>query len=150
MPPDYDANNLLITNTIGFLSTHSSEMPGYPFTSVVPYSLDDQQCPVILISNIAQHYHNIRMLPKVSLLVLASDCDDVQAAKRLTWIADAQPVAQDDHVTIDQYYRRFPLSRDYHNTLGFHFFRLLPVRICYIAGFGKIHWYEANQWMDGV
>lgn len=140
------AQELLRTNSSGVLSTHSQEMQGYPFGSVVPYCLDGQGLPIILISHIAQHYHNIQAIPKVSLLVLERGSEDVQMARRLTWVADAQPLTAQEEDTIDQYYQAFPASHNYHKTLGFHFFRLVPVRICYIAGFGRIHWYDAKQW----
>jgi hypothetical protein len=44
-------------------------MPGFPFGSVVPYCLDAQGWPLILISRIAQHTHNLQKDPKCSLLV---------------------------------------------------------------------------------
>lgn len=140
------AQELLRTNNSGVLSTHSQEIPGYPFGSIVPYCLDERGLPIILISNIAQHYHNIQATPKVSLSVLEKSCEDVQMARRLTWVADAQPLTLEDEGSIDKYYQAFPTSHNYHKTLGFHFFRLAPVRICYIAGFGRIHWYDVNQW----
>ena len=42
-------------------SPHSPKaMPGFPFGSVVPYCLDEQGRPLILISRIAQHTHNLQ------------------------------------------------------------------------------------------
>lgn len=143
-----EAHQLLMEGGSGMLSTHAKEIPGYPFGSVVPYCVDDQGMPIVLISNMAQHYHNIHANPKVSLLVVEKGCEDMQTAKRITWVADAQPVAQQDEATMNKYYSLFPASRDYHQRLGFYFFRLLPVRICYIAGFGKIHWYDIKQWLS--
>lgn len=145
--PISEIRQLLEKSDNGMLSTHAKEMPGYPFGSVVPYCLDSHHMPIVLLSNIAQHYHNIQANPKVSLLVVEAGSEDVQMAKRATWVADVQPVANDDEVTISKYYQSFPFSYGYHTTLGFYFFRLIPARICYIAGFGKIHWYEGKDWL---
>ena len=50
-----NARELLLKEYRGVLSTHSKSMPGFPFGSVVPYCLDEQGRPLILISRIAQH-----------------------------------------------------------------------------------------------
>jgi putative heme iron utilization protein len=136
-----EARELLYRAYDGVLSTHSVEMPGYPFGSVVPYCLDRRGRPVILIANIAQHTRNITANPKVSLLVLDRSVDDVQANGRLTLLADACPVPSGDlEETAERYYSFFPDSRDYHKTHAFAFHRLEPVRLRYIGGFGRIHW----------
>ena len=49
------ARELLLKEYRGALATQSKAMPGFPFGSVVPYCLDDQGRPLILISRIAQH-----------------------------------------------------------------------------------------------
>ncbi len=59
------ARELLLKEYRGVLSTHSKSMPGFPFGSVVPYCLDDQGRPLILISRIAQHTHNLQKTPGV-------------------------------------------------------------------------------------
>lgn len=55
-----NARELLLKEYRGVLSTHSKSMPGFPFGSVVPYCLDEQGRPLILISRIAQHTHNLQ------------------------------------------------------------------------------------------
>lgn len=84
------ARELLLKEYRGVLSTLSKSMPGYPFGSVVPYCLDAQGHPVILISRIAQHTHNLQKDPKCSLLVGERDAEDVQAVGRLTVMAEAR------------------------------------------------------------
>ena len=63
------ARELLLKEYHGVLSTHSKAMPGFPFGSVVPYCLDAEGRPLLLISRIAQHTHNLQMQAKCSLLV---------------------------------------------------------------------------------
>lgn len=133
---------LLSQSYQGVLSTHSQYLQGYPFGSVVPFCLDYQGKVVILISELAQHTKNLKIDKRCSLLVFAEG-DDIQAAARLTIVADAMPVAQDEVDAVAQrYYRYFPQSKDFHNIHDFSFWVLQPVKYRYIGGFGKIHWAE--------
>ncbi len=136
------ARELLLKEYHGVLSTHSKAMSGFPFGSVVPYCLDEQGWPLILISRIAQHTHNLLKDPKCSLLVGERGAEDVQAAGRLTVLAEAMRVDDDDAIALaaTRYYRYFPDACDYHRSHDFDFWRLEPVRSRYIGGFGAIHW----------
>jgi putative heme iron utilization protein len=139
-----NARELLLRECRGVLSTHSVDMPGYPFGSVVPYSLDRSGMPVILISSIAQHTRNLLADPRLSLIVSEREAADVQASSRLTLLADAGPLG-DDVDARERYYRLFPQAHDYHRTHDFAFFRLEVVRARYIGGFGEIHWLEPSE-----
>ncbi|MNG76609.1 Pyridoxamine 5'-phosphate oxidase [compost metagenome] len=138
------ARELLLKEYRGVLSTHSKSMPGYPFGSVVPYCLDEQGNPVILISRIAQHTHNLQKDPKCSLLVGEREAEDVQAVGRLTVMAEAHKLV--DEAAIEavaaRYYRFFPDAANYHKAHDFDFWVLQPVRHRYIGGFGAIHWLD--------
>lgn len=138
------ARELLLREYRGVLSTQSKAMPGFPFGSVVPYCLDAQGWPLILISRIAQHTHNLKVDGKCSLLAAERDADDVQAVGRLTLLAEARMLdeAADIAAAAERYYRYFPESRGYHDAHDFDFWRLQPVRWRYIGGFGAIHWLD--------
>ncbi|MGH8651993.1 MAG: HugZ family protein [Gammaproteobacteria bacterium] len=140
-----EARRLLLGGYHGVLSTLSVEAPGYPFGSVVPYCLDRQGWPVILISRIAQHTKNILADPKVSLIVCEDSAHDIQATARLTCLANAEPIADGNGDTPARYYRYFPQARGYHQTHDFEFYRLALVRARYIGGFGSIHWLAPEQ-----
>ncbi|WPC04258.1 HugZ family protein [Pseudomonas benzenivorans] len=138
------ARELLLKEYRGVLSTHSKAMPGFPFGSVVPYCLDAQGWPLILISRIAQHTHNLGQDAKCSLLVGERGAEDVQAVGRLTLLAEARQLCDEAAIeaAATRYYRFFPESQDYHRVHDFDFWRLEPVRWRYIGGFGAIHWLE--------
>lgn len=138
------ARHLLLAEYRGVLSTHSKAMPGFPFGSVVPYCLDANGQPLILVSRIAQHTHNLLMDPKCSLLVGARGAQDVQAVGRLTVLAEAHRLEESAAVqaAAARYYRFFPESQDYHRAHDFDFWVLAPVRYRYIGGFGAIHWLD--------
>ena len=89
------ARELLLKEYRGVLSTLSKSMPGFPFGSVVPYCLDAEGRPLLLISRIAQHTHNLQKEPKCSLLVGERDADDVQAVGRRPATAEARKVLDD-------------------------------------------------------
>ena len=137
------ARELLLRNSFGVLSTISLDVPGYPFGSVTPYCVDYQCRPLIYISHIAQHTRNILKDPRVSLTAVeGGNSDDVQARGRVTIIANAQPLADDEAGARARYFRYFPSARQYDQTHDFAFFRLELIRVRFIGGFGQIYWVE--------
>lgn len=138
------ARELLLKEYQGVLSTQSKAMPGYPFGSVVPYCLDGQGRPLILISRIAQHTRNLQQDGRCSLLVGERGADDIQASGRLTLLANAQQLEDPEQISAaaQRYFRYFPDASDYHKTHDFDFWHLQPVRARYIGGFGAIHWLD--------
>jgi hypothetical protein len=143
------ARELFLQKSFGVLSTISLDMPGYPFGSVTPYCADNQCRPVIYISQIAQHTRNILADSRVSLTVLEnnSGSDDVQALGRVTCMANAQPIGEDEAAVRERYFRYFPSARQYDQTHAFAFFRLELVRVRFIGGFGQIYWVEPGEFM---
>ncbi len=137
-----ELQQLLLQSYQGVLSTHSQQLQGYPFGSVVPFCLDQQGRVILLISDLAQHTKNLKVDSRCSLLVFA-ESDDIQAAARLTLIGDAQPISDHEVAAIAaRYYRYFPQSQDFHQIHDFSFWRITPVKYRYIGGFGRIHWAE--------
>ncbi|GAB7533475.1 HugZ family protein [Pseudomonas sp. 3A(2025)] len=138
------ARELLLREYRGVLSTHSKSMPGFPFGSVVPYCLDGQGRPLILISRIAQHTHNLLQDPKCSLLVGEREAANVQAVGRITLMAEGHKLTDPESIeaAARRYYRYFPESQNYHSAHDFDFWVLTPVRYRYIGGFGAIHWLD--------
>lgn len=141
------ARELLLKEYRGVLSTHSKKWSGFPFGSVVPYCLDEAGRPLILISRIAQHTHNLQMDGKCSLLIGERGVDDIQAAGRLTLLAEALLIEDVDAIAgaAERYYRYFPGSQDYHIVHDFDFWVLEPVQWRFIGGFGDIHWLGAGS-----
>ncbi len=128
------------------LSTLSVDMDGFPFGSVVPYCLDRQGRPIVLISDIAQHTKNVVADPRACLTVVAGG-DDVQASGRLSVLARAERVEDGLEDAAERYYRHFPASTDYHRVHGFFFVRLEPVRLRWIGGFGNIRWIAPGEFL---
>src|SRR5436190_56526 len=88
--PGAEARRYLRARHGGVLSTVSRKFPGYPFGSVVPFVLDQQAQPVILVSALAEHTRNLAADARCSLIVQEPGIEDMQAAARLTCVADAE------------------------------------------------------------
>lgn len=143
------AREILLGQDVGALSTHSSDCPGYPFGSIVPIGFDGFSRPVLLISRLAQHTRNISENPNVSLLL--SDIaqlgnQDVQTCARVTLLGQAEKLTEDkDAQAIARYCRFYPQATRYYKELDFDFYRLLPEKVRFIAGFGQIHWVACDK-----
>jgi putative heme iron utilization protein len=145
--PDQEltARRLLNHQSFGVLSTHSSDVEGYPFGSIAPYALDYEGQPAILISEIAQHTRNIKQNKKVSLTVFDPKAEDPQASSRLTWIGDAESIDPSETEIRRRYLRYFPSAESYFETHDFSFYRIRLRRARFIGGFGQIFWIEPNS-----
>ena len=140
----FDARSLILNEYRGVLSTHSDDLPGYPFGSIVPYCLDGEGRPVMLITKIAQHTKNIQSDPKVSLIISQSDVDDTHTSARVTWVGDAELIKEPEVIS-ERYYSYFPQAKAYdkqgiHKVYNFDFYRINLTKARYIGGFGKAVW----------
>lgn len=138
------ARRLLNHQSVGVLSTHSLDVEGYPFGSIAPYALNYESEPTILISDLAQHTHNIIRNNKVSLTVFDQCVDDPQSNARLTWIGDAEAIDPSDTTIRERYLRYFPSAESYFATHDFSFYRIRLQRARFIGGFGQIFWIEPD------
>lgn len=136
-----DARCWLRAHRYGLLSTHSRAVAGYPFGSVVPYVLDHDACPLLLISRLAEHTKNLAGDAHVSLLIhqAGADAANVQAQARVTLIGRAALITNPENIE-PRYERYFPTTRGYRTQLDFEFWRINPVTVRAIAGFAKVHW----------
>ena len=136
------ARRLLNHQSVGVLSTHSLDVQGYPFGSIAPYALNYESEPTILISDLAQHTHNIKRNNRVSLTVFDQCVEEPQSNARLTWIGDAEPIDPNDIAIRERYLRYFPSAESYFTTHDFSFYRIRLRRARFIGGFGQIFWIE--------
>lgn len=134
-----NAAALIRSKQDGVLSTLSIKLKGFPFGSVVPYCLDDLGWPVIFISTIAEHTKNIKSDNRCSLTIVM-DSEDVQANGRICLVGHMEELSSEEKEIMERYYTQFPNSRSYDATHSFSFYRLAPVSIRFIGGFGQIHW----------
>jgi putative heme iron utilization protein len=139
-----EARQFLRSTRSGMLSTLSTKFPGYPFGSVAPFVLDHNAQPIILISTLAEHTHNIAANPKVSMLVFAG-AEDLQANSRLTLIGEATKVDKSNTDLSARYLRYLPQAASYFDMHDFSFYRIQIAHARYIAGFGRMGWIDGEQ-----
>ena len=122
---------------------------GFPFGSVVPYALDEQGRPLILVSDIAQHTRNLLADPRASMLVRPVATGDAQATWRVTLVGRMQRVADDAELEAGhaRYLARVPGAASYSEAHYFGLWRMEVTRVRFIGGFGNIHWVEADDYL---
>jgi hypothetical protein len=134
--------------SVGTLSTLSRKHPGFPFGSLMPYALDAVGRPIFLISNMAMHTQNLKADPRCSFFLAQAATDgDPLGAARATLIGQAEPVSQPELALVrETYLARHESSRYWVDFSDFSFFRLQPVDIYYVGGFGVMGWVEASDY----
>jgi putative heme iron utilization protein len=139
---------LVSLHSVATLSTLSRRHEGFPFGSLMPYALDHHGRPVFLISNMAMHTQNLRSNPRTSLFVGEPAADgDVLGAARATLVGSAAPVATEELSSVRELYlARHENSRSWVDFQDFHFFRLEPLDIYYVGGFGVMGWVPAEAY----
>ena len=133
---------------VATLSTLSRKYPGFPFGSLMPFALDSVGRPIFLISNMAMHTQNLKTDPRCSLFVTQVSADgDPLGAARATLVGNAEPVPDDDLARVrEKYLDRHENSRYWVDFADFSFFRLQPVDLYYVGGFGVMGWVEATDY----
>jgi heme iron utilization protein len=132
----------------GTLSTLSRKHPGFPFGSLMPFALDSSGRPIFLISNMAMHTQNLKTDSRCSLFVGQAGADgDPLGAARATLIGNAESVPENDLAGVrEKYLARHKNSHYWVGFTDFSFFRLQPIDLYYVGGFGVMGWVEAPDY----
>jgi putative heme iron utilization protein len=129
----------------GVLSSHSVKFPGFPYGSALPHVTDHQGRPVVLVSHLAEHTHNVEADSRVSYLV--SSCGaQLQADSRAALLGHARPLEADAGMH-ERYLRFFPEQGQYLEMGGFRFWTIEPVQVRLIEGFGSLHWIAGDAYL---
>lgn len=137
------ARHLLAGTFHGVLSTHSLEQEGYPFGSVVPYVLDPEGNPLMLLSHLSQHTRNLDADGRCGLTVMQPGGGDVQTRSRLSALGDISRL--EPAPGAERYFNYFPQTRPYYEQLGFFFYRFRPTRFHWNGGFATARWFAASR-----
>ena len=143
------ARTLMHLGRAGSLSTLSRKQPGFPFGSVMPYSLDEQGRPIFLISTMAMHTQNLKADARASLLVTPDDAGaDPLGASRVTLLGNVAPVPETEVAAARSLYLgRHANSRYWVDFEDFSFYRMDVVDIYFVGGFGVMGWVSATEYM---
>jgi hypothetical protein len=141
----HEARRMLRAHRYGALCTLSKKFDGYPFGSITPYLVDHDGSLLILISTLAEHTKNIGHDPRVSLIAHDQRDPHIQTQGRVTVVGNARLEPDREHAGV-RYLRYFPEAQTYFAMHDFSFYRIRPVAIRYIGGFGKIHWVNMENY----
>jgi putative heme iron utilization protein len=142
------ARTLLDLGATGTLGTQSRRHPGFPFTSLMPYALDAQGRPLLLVSSMAMHTQNLSADPHASLLVTEQDAGgDPLGSARATLVGSVMAVpAAEIADARAQYLARHENSRYWVDFADFSFYRLEVIDVYYVGGFGVMGWVAAADY----
>ena len=141
----------LVSCTTATLSTVSRKRPGYPFGSLMPYAIDGTGRPIFLISNMAMHPQNIEADARASLFVGQVGDGDPLGTARATLVGDVLPVPKDEVSEARQrYLSRYENSCSWVDFKDFGFYRLQPLDIYYVGGFGVMGWVTTEDFKSAA
>ena len=129
----------------GVLSSQSVKFPGFPYGSALPHVTDHQGRPVVLISHLAEHTHNVEADSRVSFLVSSSG-PELQASSRAALLGHAHVLEADTGIQ-ERYLRFFPEQARYLEMGGFRFWTIEPLQVRLIEGFGSLHWIAGDAYL---
>jgi putative heme iron utilization protein len=140
------ASALLAAESVGLLSTISVRRAGTPYGSLTPYALSAEGAPLLLLSSLAAHTHNLRADPRAGLFVGDhTAAADPQAGARLSLMGRATPVGAEEVADARlRYLARWPRTVDTVALHDFSFWRFEIEEARFIAGFGDIRWLPAS------
>jgi hypothetical protein len=118
----------------------------------MPFALDPAGQLTFLISSMAMHTQNLKADPRCSLFVLQESGDsDPLGAARATLIGRAEPVPESELTSVrENYLARHQHSRYWVDFSDFNFFRLQPIDVYYVGGFGVMGWVSASDYKLAV
>jgi putative heme iron utilization protein len=144
------ARTLMHLSSVATLSTLSRKQPGFPFGSLMPYALDNAGRPLFLISTMAMHTQNLKADSRASLFVTQAALDgDVLGAARITLVGNVLQLSDDEKPAARELYLTVhPNSQYWVDFTDFAFFRLEPVDVYFVGGFGVMGWVAAADYAD--
>ena len=146
MTPAESVRRLVRRQCHGVIATQSQNMPGFPYASFVEYVADHMGRPVMLISALAEHTHNIHYHSQLSLTAHEA-AGNVLASPRFTYLGEAKLVPDEDLAACRARYLRYLPHVAEYLSLDFAFYRIEPHRIRSIPGFGSAVWVSASDYL---
>ncbi|RIL05612.1 MAG: hypothetical protein DCC71_09820 [Proteobacteria bacterium] len=142
------ARALLRRADAGVLSTQSCEMAGFPFGSLAPFAMTLEARPLLYVSRLAEHTRNLAADPRCCLTVIeAAHGDDRQALGRASLLGEAHQLPDAERAAAaERWFSLFPEQEAYEQFGDFAFWRIEPLRVRWIGGFGEIRWIERDAW----
>jgi putative heme iron utilization protein len=119
-----------------------------PYASLVLVAAAQDGCPILLLSDLADHSRNIARDDRVSLLFDdTADLADPLTGARVSVQGRARPLDGKDRgdPLLRRYLARHPEAEGYVDFTDFRLYDVIPERAHLVAGFGRIHWIDATD-----
>eukprot|EP00565_Helicotheca_tamesis_P006736 CAMPEP_0185723732 /NCGR_PEP_ID=MMETSP1171-20130828/471_1 /TAXON_ID=374046 /ORGANISM="Helicotheca tamensis, Strain CCMP826" /LENGTH=377 /DNA_ID=CAMNT_0028391479 /DNA_START=228 /DNA_END=1361 /DNA_ORIENTATION=+ len=163
------ARTVLSVCTSGTLCTTSNHegIQGAPFGSFVDFVLDDEGCPVLLMSDLSMHTKNIldgnKNIEQTMVTLFAqidpfknnASGNEGQDVSRVSFTATVQRIDADNAEDYDALRMRYSIAHKYADQVmdspRFDFYRLIPQAIYYVGGFGVLSkWVDVEEYKSAV
>jgi putative heme iron utilization protein len=143
------ARTLVHVARAGTLATLSRRHPGHPFGSIMPYAVDGDGRPLLLISSMAMHTQNLEADARASLLVAQPDwAGDPLAAGRVTLMGAAERLPRDAvPAARTAYLAQHANARYWVDFEDFAFWRLVLRDVYFVGGFAAMDWIAADAYL---
>jgi heme iron utilization protein len=135
--------------TSATLSTIARDPSGFPYGSLVTLAIDDVGRPLLLLSELAEHSGNLQARPEASVLLTEplGTHDQPLALGRVTILGLCTKVSVDERAGArGTFLKQQPGASYYVDFEDFAFYRLQPLALRYIGGFGRMSWVSAEQY----
>ena len=130
------------------LCTAHAAMDGWPFGSIVPYTVSPEGNILVFLSDISEHSKNRHADERATLFVAdATVRDQPQSGARHAMMVKARrPQGEEASQAEALYFARFPDAERMRSAHGFELWILECQRIRWIAGYGAMGWIERDEW----
>jgi putative heme iron utilization protein len=131
------------TSQAGLATLLAGNDPAWPYVSLVLVASDHDASPLLLLSDLADHTKNLRGDPRAALLIDGTaGWRDTLAGPRASLLGRIEPC--EDARLEARFLARHPNAAVYAGFADFHLYRMAVERAHLVAGFGEIHWLEAD------
>jgi putative heme iron utilization protein len=126
----------------GALATMARERSGYPFATLVALAFDDRHCPLLCLSQLAEHTKNLLASPHASILVTEDTAGvDPLASGRMTLVGPCTRVPPEQaEAARERFLAAHPEAAGYAKFADFAMWGLAVEEVRWVGGFGRMEW----------
>ncbi len=153
LPEDTDLNAIArhLLTTIGKASLatlHPNQCR--PYSSLVLICPDDAGHPVMMLSDLADHVKNLTADGAASMMIDGTSGESL-SGPRVSVEGNVTKITNPDDIAVRKaaFITRHPEAQIYANFTDFNLYRMTAKRLHLIAGFGRIHWLDAKDVLNG-
>ncbi len=133
------------------LSTMARDPEGFPFGTLVAIAFDERGRPLLLLSTLAEHTANLAACDRASVMIYDTEAAEAVVAERMTLVGPCTRVpAEDVAEARTTYLAAHPSASQYVSFADFALFRLDPLAVRYVGGFGKMSWVDVDAYRRGI